>query len=127
MIFFGAIGAVLIGATCLIILSHFSMQRPLTKLSLNLSILTVFLSLGSFLVGFIIWAAIVKLEPGDCTRHKFPTSSAKSVCGKEGTEIAIATIVLLFITSVFYFIIANKIYKAEAQQTSGEQYGNRLV
>ena len=131
MIVFGAIAACLAGIVCLIIMLHLSTQRPMTKSSLYISILSISLSLGSFLTGFVIWAAVVNLESGDCSTHKFPISSAQSVCAKEGAESAIATIVLLFVTVPFYFLISRKIYSVEAGESHGqpygEQYGNRLI
>ena len=122
MIIFGVISACLVGITCFIIALYMFKQIPMRKLWFYLSILSIFLSFSSFLIGFIIWATVVKLEPGDCTYHKLPFSSAKSVCGKEGSESAIATIILLSITLVFYILISRKIYSLQPIEPYGQQY-----
>ena len=131
MVISGALAACLAGIACLIIILHLSKQRPMTKSSLYISILSISLSFGSFLAGFVIWVSVVKLESGDCSTHKFPSSSAQSVCEEEGVEYAIITIVILFVTVPFYFLISRKIYSVEAGESCGqpygEQYGNRLI
>ena len=124
MVLFGCLAACLLGVALLIIMSHLNIQRSLTKELANISIFLMFMSFILFLIGFIVWALVVKLVLEDCTIHNLPTDIAQSVCAKEGVTTAIITIVLLFATLAFNFLIAKKISKIESNSENREQRSN---
>ena len=116
LIFFSTIAIAFIILACIIIIMHIYKHRWTQILTLTFSIISIALSLLCFLIGFISWAVLVKLQFGDCEMHKFPMLSPKSVCSQEGSIIAIVTIALLFFTLVSYYFIIRKIKIIEKKE-----------